>query len=131
LVDRVPTILIVDDEPSIVEALRGLLCDEGYRIVSAPNGADGLQRMKDERPALAMIDVMMPVLDGQELLHLIRATPGLEELPVIMMSAAPRSAMSENTPPHAAFLRKPFDLPKLLETIMRLAGPGSVANSPR
>ena len=120
------TILIVDDEFGIVEALASLLEDEGYRVVTAANGEDGLARLDKEQPNLVLIDLMMPIIDGQEMLRIIRSTPAHESTPVIVMSAAPKSAAvlkSERAHEISAFLRKPFDLQTLLDTLVPLIGP--------
>jgi CheY-like chemotaxis protein len=121
------TILIVDDEFGIVEALASLLEDEGYRVVTAANGEDGLARLRKEQPNLVLIDLMMPIIDGQEMLRIMRSTPTHASIPVIVMSAAPKSTAvlkSEKAREISAFLRKPFDLQTLLDTIAPLIGPG-------
>jgi CheY-like chemotaxis protein len=121
------TILIVDDEFGIVEALASLLEDEGYRVVTAANGEDGMARLENEQPNLVLIDLMMPVVDGQEMLRIMRSTSAYESIPVIVMSAAPKSGAvlkSEKAHEISAFLRKPFDLQTLLDTLVPLIGPG-------
>ena len=67
------TILIVDDEYALVENLAELLRDEGYRVVSAANGTDGLARVASEKPDLVITDLMMPIADGRELVRGVRA----------------------------------------------------------
>ena len=127
------TILIVDDEFGIVEALASLLEDEGYRVVTAANGEDGLARLENEQPNLVLIDLMMPIVDGQEMLRIMRSTSAYESIPVIVMSAAPKSGAvmrSEKAHEISAFLRKPFDLQTLLDTLVPLIGPGEQTMSP-
>ncbi len=127
------TILIVDDEFGIVEALASLLEDEGYRVVTAANGEDGLARLENEQPNLVLIDLMMPIVDGQEMLRIMRSTSAYESVPVIVMSAAPKSGAvlrSEKAHEISAFLRKPFDLQTLLDTLVPLIGPGEQPMSP-
>ncbi len=116
------TILIVDDEFGLADALSDLLADEGYRVLSAANGKDGLARLEKDHSDLALIDVMMPILDGQGMLRIMRSTAAYKSIPVILMSAAPKSA--ENAHEISAFLRKPFDLQTLLDTLARVIGPG-------
>ncbi|MFP2924828.1 two-component system response regulator [Pyxidicoccus sp. 3LG] len=118
-------ILIVDDEFGIVEALRDLLADEGYRTVIALNGREALERMAEERPALVLLDYMMPVLNGPGLLEAMGQDATLRDIPVVMMSASPADRWRHL--PCAAFLPKPFELELLLELLERLV-PRSTAN---
>ena len=113
------TILVVDDEYAIVEALAALLGDEGYRVVSAMNGAEALEKIAEDRPDLVLLDVMMPVLDGRATLARIREDPTTSALPVVLMSAAPRAQTAQG-PRSDAFLAKPFGVALLLETIAKL-----------
>ena len=69
------TILIVDDEYALVENLTELLQEEGYRVVSAANGKDGLERLQKEKPDLVLTDCMMPLADGRELVRSMQALP--------------------------------------------------------
>jgi CheY-like chemotaxis protein len=117
------TILVVDDEFGMVEALRDLLTDEGYRVVSAANGTQGLERLETEHPDLVMLDVMMPVMGGLEALRAIRALPnGDAQTPVILMSAIQPAALDGLSHQFSAFLRKPFELRQLLDLVDRLIG---------
>lgn len=77
-------ILIVDDEASILNALSGVLKDEGYDIRTAENGTEALDRIKEEPPALVLLDIWMPGLDGIEILTRIKKD--YPNLPVVMMS---------------------------------------------
>src|SRR5216683_6885619 len=82
------TILVVDDDYLLVEALTDLLELEGYRVVSAANGKDGLAQLVKERPDIVLTDFMMPVADGLDLIWGVRALPKFRALPMIMMSAS-------------------------------------------
>lgn len=122
------TVLIVDDEFGIVEALEDLLTDEGYRVVSASNGKAGLALLEAEHPDLAIVDVMMPIVDGLEMVRRLRALPEHRTLPVILMSAAPKPAAlrgDDGTFAVEAFLRKPFMLRELLDAVRRAAPPAA------
>ncbi|MCP3139400.1 response regulator [Pyxidicoccus xibeiensis] len=110
-------ILIVDDEFGIVEALRDLLADEGYRTVVALNGREALERMAEERPAVVLLDYMMPVMDGPALLAAMQQDADLRDIPVVMMSASHESRWRHL--PCAAFLPKPFELEQLLAVLQR------------
>ncbi|MFP2927048.1 response regulator [Pyxidicoccus sp. 3LG] len=113
-------LLIVDDELAIVEALQDILSVEGYDIVTAFNGAEGLQRMAASRPDLVLLDLMMPVMDGREMLRRMREDASLHDIPVVVMSAGRIS--DEERRSSARFLAKPFELDVLLDTISELLG---------
>ncbi|APR82398.1 two-component hybrid sensor and regulator [Minicystis rosea] len=114
------TILVVDDEYAVVEALRALLEDEGYAVDTAANGEEALAAIDGGSEAdLVLLDVMMPRLDGRGVLRAIHAHPTRHALPVIMMSAAVDPLPPEELR-HAVFMAKPFEMPRLLRTIERL-----------
>jgi phosphoserine phosphatase RsbU/P len=80
-------ILIVDDEPFNVDYLEQELDDLGYKTVSACNGQDALEKVQAETPDLILLDIMMPVMDGFEVLSHLKADPATRDLPVIVISA--------------------------------------------
>jgi CheY-like chemotaxis protein len=114
-------ILIVDDEFSIVETLAEILTFTGYATVTASNGRTALEAARKQRPALILLDYMMPVMDGLQTLAGLRADADLRDIPVVMMTAAPmgipRGRASWNT-----LLIKPFEADRLLDTIRTLIG---------
>jgi two-component system response regulator VicR len=123
------TILIVDDEFAIVETLTDLLDEEGYSVMSAGNGRVALELLDRRAPDLMLVDIMMPVLDGRELVTRMQSRPEWAAVPVVFMSAVPQSiafARGGKPPPFYAFLRKPFDLHALLAILKKLfpQGPG-------
>lgn len=110
------TILIVDDEFDMLSAIRGALEDEGYEVVAKSSGPEALQYLGEQRPDLLLMDVMMPVLSGIEVLQRIRRTEGLQDLPVIMMSAVePPARTAERAWDN--FLKKPFSLDRLARCV--------------
>jgi len=114
------TILVVDDEYAIIEALRALLEDEGYRVISASNGAEALALLETERlPDLILLDVMMPTLDGRETLQRLRENVHWAKIPVVLMSAALKP-IDQAQRKSVTIMRKPFDLDLLLRTIDKL-----------
>ena len=78
------TILIVDDEESIRKSLAGILGDEGYEVVAAPSGRDGLDVLSEAQPALALLDIAMPEMDGIETLKRFKEVR--PEMQVIMIT---------------------------------------------
>lgn len=113
------TILVVDDEEAISETLAEVLQDEGYRCLVATNGQEALDLMAEAPPDLVLCDVMMPVMDGREMLREMRRRPDLAGVPVVMTSAAPAAFAGESAD-HQAFLKKPFKLEKLLGVVRQL-----------
>jgi CheY-like chemotaxis protein len=117
----VKTLLVVDDEAGITEALNDLLSEEGFHVLVASNGRVALERMADRRPDLVLLDYMMPVMDGREVLLAMQAGAATRDIPVLMMSAVPRSSLPPDCKP-TAFLRKPFTIDRLLVEVNRLLG---------
>ncbi len=105
-----PTVLIADDEPAIVDLLAQFLEDEGYTVECANDGLAALEKTREVRPALVIADVMMPKMDGFELLDQLATDH--PAVPVILMSAAVVSRR-EGVP----FIAKPFDLGELLDLV--------------
>jgi DNA-binding response OmpR family regulator len=113
------TVLIVDDDPDILDLLSALLTEEGFQTVAVSDGLTALRLISTNRPALAIIDLAMPIMDGQELIERLRKEPG-EPLPIIAMSAA-LYAPPPDLPHVDAYLAKPFDLEELMEHVHYLA----------
>lgn len=80
-------VLVVDDEPDIVRLLTFALQADGYQVISAKNGSDGLERARQEQPDVVILDVMMPGMDGFEVCSELRSKPETASLPIIMLSA--------------------------------------------
>ena len=80
-------ILLVDDEPDILEFLGYNLKAEGYKVYKADNGTDAIKIAKKSKPHLILLDIMMPGMSGYEVCERIRAVRSTEELPVIMVTA--------------------------------------------
>ena len=85
--DGAGPILVVDDEPYILRALSYLLTREGYRVIIADNGEDGLARAREIHPPLVFLDIMMPRLNGYDVCEQIKQDPSLAGTYVIMLSA--------------------------------------------
>lgn len=81
------TILLVDDEPLWLDAMRVILKDEGYRAITVTSGEEALVKLQKSRPDLILTDVRMPVMNGFDLYQKIRANPKLTHIPVVFMSS--------------------------------------------
>ncbi len=113
-----PSILIVEDDDGIRDTLVECLGAEGYAVTAVSNGAEALASLGRERPGLILVDLVMPVMTGAELLERIRAAPATRDLPVVLMTAA--AADARNPLPAAdAVLSKPFELGDLLAAVSR------------
>ena len=80
-------ILVVDDEVDIVNLLVDGLSDDGFDVISADNGATALEQIYREQPDVVLLDLMMPVLNGYEVLRELRSDPTTQYLPVILITA--------------------------------------------
>jgi class 3 adenylate cyclase len=110
-----PKILIVDDEPFNVDYLEQELEDSNYIILTASNGREALERVRSELPDLILLDIMMPIMDGFEVLAQLQADPALRNIAVIVISAMNDLASVIKGIKQGAedFLPKPFE-PTLL-----------------
>ena len=80
-------VLVIDDEPGIIEIVEANLEGDGFEVLSASNGKEGLEKIKSEAPELVVLDVMMPEMDGWEVLRSIEQDSATAGLPVIMLTA--------------------------------------------
>lgn len=111
------TILVVDDDPDILDAIEMVLEDEGYDVVTSEQGAYVEQLEKEKIPDLLVLDVMLSGRDGRELCRKLRQKEETKNLPVVMISAHPSMRKSVLEVGANEFLAKPFRIEKLLETI--------------
>jgi CheY-like chemotaxis protein len=107
------TVMIVEDEPAIRGLLSMTLEQEDYRVETAANGREALEKVRDHPPDAMLIDLIMPVMDGWSLIDTLESDATVGEIPVVALSAIDRYvAVGEH---HVfAFLSKPFDVETLL-----------------
>lgn len=119
------TILIVDDEPNIVESLEFLMNREGFDTIVAGDGEEALHAMESGKPDLVLLDVMMQEKDGYEVCRQIRATPGWQQTKIIMLSAKSRDTeIAKGLAVGAdAYITKPFSSKELVQQVNRVLGP--------
>ncbi len=117
------TILIVDDEPA--DVLELILDAQGYRVLTAVNGQQGLELLEQSRVDLVISDVMMPVMDGAEMVGILRRRPGGRRLPVLIVTALAESAVRHLLTDYDGFMRKPLSIAELLINCERLLAPDS------
>jgi two-component system, OmpR family, alkaline phosphatase synthesis response regulator PhoP len=117
----VKSILVVEDEYAIAELVSIILEEAGYEVAVAQNGRDGFNYVTQTHPDLVVCDVMMPILDGRQLVRAMQDDATLRAIPVIMMSALPERGQGNGA--YAAYVNKPFDPDELVELVTRLIGP--------
>ncbi len=117
-------ILIVDDEPNIVISLEFLMRREGFEVGVARDGEEALMRIRDDRPDLVLLDVMMPKINGFEVCERVRADPALAGTRILMLTAKGREAeVAKGLALGAdAYVAKPFSTRDLVQRVKSLLG---------
>ena len=83
-------ILVIEDDPSTLRLIKYTLQQEGYQVLPAPNGLEGLRKAQNEEPDLVLLDLKLPGIDGFEICRCLRAEPQTAELPILILSAVVR-----------------------------------------
>jgi two-component system chemotaxis response regulator CheY len=115
-----PPILVVDDDPSIRTTISEILMMEGYPVETAADGAEALQVVERAQPALVLLDMRMPVMDGWGFARALRDR-GMH-LPILVMTAAQNARRWAEEIGAEGYLAKPFELLDLLNAVERLGG---------
>jgi len=115
-------ILLVDDDPDIIEATAGFLEDEGFTVMRAHDGRSALEQIRHDVPDLMLIDLMMPILDGWALIDRIQTEKLAAGVPMVVFSADRDVRQKAAELGADAVLRKPFSLEELQELVTRLLG---------
>jgi excisionase family DNA binding protein len=117
-----PLVLIVDDDERVREYVRVNLEAEGYVVREAANASEGLAALSEQSPDLILLDVMMPQVDGWEMLQQIHEHTGVGAIPVVMFSGKvdERSAAEAESRGAHGFIGKPFDPRSLIESTKQL-----------
>jgi CheY-like chemotaxis protein len=117
-----PLVLVVDDDPDILDAICDILEGEGYRVARARHGLEALDRVAEEEPSIILLDLMMPVMDGLAFAQALRQRRnGAARIPIVVISADgnPQKAASVGA---QGYLAKPFDIDALLAQVTDMAG---------
>lgn len=110
-------ILVVDDSLMILQTTSQLLREEGYGVRTAVHGRDALDQVQQQMPAVILLDLMMPVMDGWEFSQCLRALPGGQVPRVLILSAVRGLASEAHELGADGFLGKPYSVPDLLERV--------------
>lgn len=117
-------VVLVEDEVNIAEAIRFLLGREGWRVETLANGGNAVEIIRQSRPDLVMLDVMLPGKSGFEILHELREDPDMQDLPILMLTARGQARdrdMAEKAGV-SRFMTKPFSNSELLAAVRELTG---------
>lgn len=117
-------ILVVDDEKDLVETLSFRLESAGYQVVTAGDGQEGLEKAREEKPDIILLDVMMPKMDGYQVCRMLKFDEEFKDTPVIMLTARGQDQDRETGKNVGAndYVTKPFEAKDLLEKIGKLIG---------
>jgi excisionase family DNA binding protein len=110
-----PVVLVVDDDPQVRELVRINLELEGYSVLEAGSAEEGMQALEDESPNMILLDVMMPQVDGWEMLQRVQERFGPGGIPVVMFSGKAEAVEEAASRGAQGFIGKPFDLQRLIE----------------
>jgi len=118
----VSRILIVDDDPTIVQMLSDILTDEGYEVATATQSLRAFDRAKEAQPDLILMDIMMPYLDGLDQIKLFSLDDDLKDVPIIVITAKARALDGIEDLKALRivdYLYKPFEISDLLDKIKK------------
>jgi DNA-binding response OmpR family regulator len=117
-------VLVVDDEPEIVTMVSLRLGRKGYHVITASDGNEALEAARRERPALIVLDVMMPGRTGWEVARALKQDPVTDKMKIVMLTAIGASVNEMTSPIYGAdaYIDKPFDFTVLENTVAKLIG---------
>jgi chemosensory pili system protein ChpA (sensor histidine kinase/response regulator) len=117
---RAGRILLVDDEEGFRDGVADLLSMEGYEVMVARNAVEAVSLLPEFKPDVILLDLRMPLLDGEAFLRGIRGLPASREVPVVLISAKEELPAIASRYGVAGYLSKPFEAPQLLALIERV-----------
>jgi DNA-binding response OmpR family regulator len=115
----------VDDDPDILETVTDILEFEGYDVIQARNGAEGLALLEQQQPVLILLDMRMPVLNGWDFARILRERR--IQVPVLVMTAAQDARRWATEIGAAGYVAKPFHITDLLKEVARFVAPAGDA----
>ena len=118
------TIVIADDEPHVLRSLEFILKKQGYIVVTAVNGEEALERVKESNPDLVFLDIQMPKMDGNSVLRHLRDDPNYQDLYIVMITAKGQEADRLNSLESGAneYVTKPYSPRKLIGRVKEILG---------
>jgi CheY-like chemotaxis protein len=122
-------VLYIEDERPVIDLVREALKTAGYKVVGATSGRQGLTMMKERKPDLLLLDLMMPDINGWDVYREVKTDKQLADIPVIVVSAKVPDAgniIIKDLPPVDDYLTKPFDVEDLIRSVNQLLADGNV-----
>ncbi|MBO9465310.1 Phosphate regulon transcriptional regulatory protein PhoB [Pelagimonas phthalicica] len=118
------TVLTVDDSKAVRDMVTFTLEPEGYQVVAAENGQDGLDKLRAARPNLVITDLNMPVMNGLDFITHARSDPAGSGIPIVMLTteSAPEMKAKGKAAGATGWINKPFDADKLVAVTKKLLG---------
>ncbi len=113
-------VLVVDDEIDILDSVEAVLEIDGYKVSRCSDPLKAIHAMKNIRPDLLILDVMMPLRTGPEILLEMKADPEIRHIPCILMSAGTNATYEQAVYKWDTYMKKPFDLDELLDNVKKL-----------
>jgi DNA-binding response OmpR family regulator len=115
-------ILVIEDDPATLRLVDYSLRHQGYEVLKASNGLEGIRKVQSEAPDLVILDVMLPGMDGFEVCHRLRAEPATAQLPILMFSAKAQEIDKDTGVKVGAddYLTKPADPAEIVSRVTRL-----------
>jgi two-component system, chemotaxis family, chemotaxis protein CheY len=123
-------VLVVDDEPAILDMIAELLGYEGYQVVTTSQGSIALARARADPPALILLDLMMPGMSGWQMIAALQASPQTRAIPIVVLSARRDLPMIAQDLGIVTFLAKPFDIDELIDIVRQYAGSSANPSAP-
>jgi len=114
-------VLVVDDDPILLEMIDTMVSMAGYRVRTAEDGLDALDRVAEEMPGLILLDMMMPRMDGWQFAERFHALYS-HRCPIVVVTAAPDASVRAQQINAEGFMDKPFTMPALLELVAEYLG---------
>ncbi|MBL8161590.1 MAG: response regulator [Anaerolineae bacterium] len=116
-------VVCIEDEPEMIDLVRLILSREGFEVIGAPGGMEGLHAVEDLQPQLVLLDLMMPDIDGWEVYQRMKANPNTSNIPVIVLTARAQS-IDKVLGLHIAkvddYITKPFGPAELMKSVSRV-----------
>lgn len=112
-------ILVIDDEPELVKAVKIRLESNGYEVETAYDGPTGLEKTKEFKPDLILLDIIMPGMNGYEVSKKLKAEPDTKDIPIIIFTASQQRELEEKCKEVGVtdFITKPFETSDLLNMV--------------
>jgi len=110
-------VLVVDDDLHLTEIISDVLEAEGHTARKASNGLEALDLIKERKPAIILLDLMMPVMNGWELADRLRSNPDWADIPVVVITATYQADRKQQVAGAKAVITKPFDIDQLVNAV--------------